>query len=127
VKTQRFAITGVAISTAGRQVTPAEDSAPQNAREIVAQLDLQKGNITSKNREQIIRWFRNLDEPTLAAYRPVQAHARLEPKPALVDVFAAGPKAADVYYLTRGEVGKKTGVASPGFLEVLMSAPDGDN
>jgi hypothetical protein len=126
VKKQEFAVSQVAITTAGREVDSAEESAPQYAREIAALLQAQKGSITAKNREPIIRWFRELDPPTGAAYKPVQDHARKEPKPALVDVFAAGPKSSDVYFLTRGEVGKKTGIAPPGFLEVLMSAPDAD-
>jgi len=93
--------------------------APQAAREIAALLDRGQGQVTEKNREQIIRWFREVDPQTIAAYRPVAQHAKREPKPDYATVFAAGVKGNDVYYLNRGDVSKKAGVASPGFLEVL--------
>jgi hypothetical protein len=119
-KKQTFALRGVAISTITRPVDPTVDSAPQAAREIAALLDHADGKITAKNNERIIRWFREVDPQTIAAYRPVAQHAKLEPKPDFATVFAAGNKGNDVYYLNRGDVGKKAGIATPGFLEVLM-------
>src|SRR5262249_52314959 len=48
-------------------------------------------------------------------------------KPKLVDVFAASDgKGGDVYFLTRGEVARKNGVARPGFVQVLQRTSDGE-
>ena len=57
----------------------------------------------------------------------VEKHARKEPKPQLVPVFAAtSGRGGDVHYLIRGEVDRKNGVARTGFLQVLTTSPESD-
>ena len=118
-KKQTFGLRGAAISTTNRPVDPTVNWAPQAAREIAALLDRADGKVTAKNSERIIRWFREVDPQTIAAYRPVAQHAKREPKPDFATVFAAGTRGNDVYTST-GATSEEAGVASPGFLEVLM-------
>jgi hypothetical protein len=113
------------LSTAPRPVQLAGASAPQNAREIRTLLDAEKGPLTDRNREPIVRWYRRFDPRAREVYEALEQHASQEPKPRLVGVFAAASgRGGDVYFLTRGEVGRKNGVATPGFVQVLTTGPE---
>jgi hypothetical protein len=98
---------------------------PQAGREVLALLTESKGMIDDKTREPISRWFRAFD-PALEKLRSaVEESAKKAPQPKLSDTFVAGNVSGDkVFFLVRGEVDRKQGQPAPGFLQVLMSAPE---
>ena len=100
--------------------------APQGGREIAALLAAGGGAVTDANREQIVRWFRTIDPEARAAYAPIEQHLAQEPKPNLAGVFASGDRGGPVHFLVRGETGRKKDQAVPGFMQVLMTAPEKD-
>jgi hypothetical protein len=116
----------LAFNTAPR---PAKLDGPallQNYREIEMLLAADKGALSDRNRSELVRWFRRFDPIADKLVSAVELSARGEPKPKLMDVFAAGPGGGDVFFLVRGEVDRKQAKAVPGFLQVLTSAPDKD-
>jgi hypothetical protein len=117
----------LSVMTAGRPVTLEGDSAPQGGQEVAALLAQSGGEVTDENRGLIARWLRTVDPKTQSAWRPVQEHQAREPHEQPEKVFAAGVKGGrPVFYLGRGEVNKKNGLASIGFAETLETASDGD-
>jgi hypothetical protein len=91
---------------------------PQHGPEIVSLLG-------GKDRSQLLHWFRAVDPGANAVLAAIEQSAKNEPKPPLVDVFAAtSGRGGDVHYLIRGETERKNGVARPGFAQVLMAAPE---
>jgi hypothetical protein len=116
-----------AFTTAARPVPADAPAALQHTWELLTALDREGGKVTAKNRAAVSRWFRAFDAETEKVLGAEEAHARREPQPALATVFAAASgRGGDVFFLTRGEVERKTGKAEPGFLQVLMNAPDKD-
>ena len=116
----------LSVMTAGRPVTLEADSAPQGGQEVAALL-ARSGEITGENRGPIARWLRTVDPEAKSAWAPVREHLAREPREQPEKVFAAGIKGGrPVYYLGRGEVNKKNGLASIGFAETLETASDGD-
>jgi hypothetical protein len=115
----------LALTTAPRPVPLSGASALQHAREIRTLLDAEKGQLTDRNREPIVRWYRRFDPRAREVYEALERHAGQEPRPRLVGVFAAASgRGGDVYFLTRGEVERKNGVATPGFIQVLTTGPE---
>jgi hypothetical protein len=99
---------------------------PQSAGEILALAAAQGGQLDGKNRADIVRWFRKVDAVTEEAFATVERSRALEPKPPLLPVFSAtSGRGGDVHYLIRGETERKNGVASAGFVQVLMNADEG--
>jgi hypothetical protein len=82
--------------------------------------------LNETNQRQVARWFRVLDPEVARIYAPVEEHFRKEPKPALVAVFTTRVQDGKVYFLMRGETERKKDLAVPGFMQVLMSAPEQD-
>jgi hypothetical protein len=98
----------------------------QHASELRAFLTAGK-EIDSRQREPLGRWLRKFDKSVDAVYRAVEDHAKKEPQPTLVNLFAAtANKGGDVHFLVRGEVEKKRELAKPGFVQVLMNDPKKD-
>jgi len=117
----------LSVMTAGRPVTLEGESAPQGGREVAALLSQTGEEVTDENRGPIARWLRTDDPETKSAWAPVMEHQAREPHEQPEKVFAAGVKGSrPVYYLGRGEVNKKNGLASIGFAEALETASDGD-
>ncbi|OAI39772.1 hypothetical protein AYO40_05460 [Planctomycetaceae bacterium SCGC AG-212-D15] len=122
---EAFGRVRLALSTATKPVAISAASAAQNVREIQVLLEPEKGQVTDKNREAVIRWFRALDTRTNEVHEAVDQHNRQAPQPKLFQVFAAQTgRGGAVHFLTRGEVLKKAGVAAPGFVQVAMSGPE---
>lgn len=116
---------GLSLTTAARPVSAAGAAGPQNVGEFVTLLAKEKDALTAKNRAGVLHWLRRLDAEVDKVYLPLEEHAKQEPKPNLVDVFAAtSGRGGDVYFLTRGEVDRKNGKAQPGFMQVLMKTSD---
>lgn len=98
----------------------------QNAQEVATLLE-QHGQVNDQNREQFARWFRPLDAEVDKLYKTVEEHAKKEPQPQLATVFVAAERGGgDVHFLVRGEVDRKGPVAKPGYVQVLMTAPEQD-
>ncbi|HZK79543.1 MAG TPA: PSD1 and planctomycete cytochrome C domain-containing protein [Humisphaera sp.] len=122
-----FARPRIAIASAGASLMLEGESQPQAKGELAAMLEESNDQITAKNQAEIARWMRRIDSQTADAYVPVSKHLEKEPKEQFKNVFAAGVRGGrPVYFLGRGETNKKNGLAPPGFLEVLMTAPEQD-
>jgi hypothetical protein len=116
-----------AFSSRSRPVPLEEAADLQHAWELLALLGSDEGRVTPQNRAAVSRWFRGVDQETEKVLAAEEAHARQQPQPALATVFAAASgRGGDVFFLTRGEVERKSGKAEPGFVQVLMDAPDRD-
>jgi hypothetical protein len=99
----------------------------QAEEELRTLLSASKGEINDKNRADVVRWFRLLDAETEKVHAALEEHARKEPQPNLIPVFAAtSGRGGDVHFLVRGETERKNGVMKPGFMQVLMNAPRRD-
>src|SRR5438477_8879644 len=92
---------------------------------------------TAEQRASPLKWYRSQDKQWGALNEAVVAHARKEPKPEKVKMLISsegvpavrlhtqGPDFYDkTWFLTRGDLNQKQEEASPGFLQVLMRAPD---
>lgn len=98
----------------------------QNASELRILLQAQAGKPISNQLPMAVRWYRAMDPTANQVHATVEEHAKKEPKPRTVDVFAAtSNKGGDVHYLIRGETSRKNGLARPGFVQVLVDASQG--
>ncbi len=102
-------------------------AADQNAAELVTTLRPAQGVWKIEQRDAIAPWVRKLDAKAEVIYSAVDRHAKEEPKPSLIDVFAAqSGRGGPVNFLIRGEPEKKREVVNPGFVQVLMNHADKD-
>jgi len=99
----------------------------QSSTELLTALAPTKGEWKADRRAVIAPWLRKVNESADKVYRALDDHAKLEPQPKLVNVFAAANnRGGDVHFLIRGEVEKKREVAKAGFIRVLMTSNDQD-
>ncbi len=82
--------------------------------------------LTDANRAEVAALARWFEPDTKKAYAPLLAHLAAEPKPKLDAIFATGQQGGEVFFLIRGETGRKNGKPAPGFFRVLMSNPEQD-
>jgi hypothetical protein len=95
----------------------------QAAYDLAAALQATKGEWKAERRDLIMPWLRKLDGDAERIYGAIARHAKEEPKPNLIDVFAAqSGRGGPVNFLVRGEPEKKREVVNPGFAQVLTSA-----
>ncbi len=100
---------------------------PQAATELLTILRDTQGKLKPERREITVDWLRKLDAKTDAIYQKIDAHAKSEPQPKLVTVFAAqSGRGGPVNFLVRGEPEKKREVSNPGFVQVLMNNAEKD-
>ncbi len=98
-------------------------SALQNLFEIPLALDLLKQKPDALPLSILGRWHGRTDPETNNPYRLIAEHEAKEPQPNLIGIFSASSgKGGDVHFLIRGEVERKNGIATPGFLQVMMNA-----
>ena len=103
------------------------DADHQHATELLALALLPPAEIAKAQRASMARWVRTFDKPTDDVNVAVEEHAKKEPKPNLIDIFAAqSGRGGDVHFLIRGEVDRKREVAKTGFVQVLMNHADHD-
>ncbi|HEX8203566.1 MAG TPA: PSD1 and planctomycete cytochrome C domain-containing protein, partial [Isosphaeraceae bacterium] len=92
---------------------------------------------TDAQRKALSDWYRTTEPEWQALHRAVQEHQKLEPRPEKVMVTSEGfpairlhTQGADffdkTFLLRRGDLKQKMGEATPGFLQVLMRAPEGE-
>ncbi len=102
-------------------------------------LEILGGGLTAERRDALLKWYRSLDPRWRELNGKVAAHRKTEPKPRVVKVLIASEgvpplrmhsQGADffeqTYFLKRGDVDQKDGVAAPGFLQVLTRHPEAE-
>lgn len=112
---------------------------PQNVVELMAATKTPEAiaKLTPAQRQTLQQWHQTSDSQWLALNKKVQDHSKLEPKPKLTKVMVCSEGFTpirnhtqgadffkDTYFLNRGNTDQKKGLASPGFLQVLMRSPD---
>ncbi len=111
----------------------ARDVPPQALAALVTPIDKRSVEQTTA----ILHWYRTLDPHWVALNAPVQAHLAKQPQPTLTEVMVCSEGVAPIrhhtqgddffketFFLKRGDNDQKMGQAAPGFLQVLMTAPD---
>ncbi|MBI2807873.1 MAG: PSD1 domain-containing protein [Planctomycetes bacterium] len=126
----KFANEALAITRARLAITttasapPGAPSQGQAATELTTALQPTAGAWKIQQRDTVLPWLRKLDAGVDTIYRAVEEHAKVEPKPKLIDVFAAqSNRGGPVHFLIRGEPEKKRELAKAGFAQVLMTDP----
>eukprot|EP00913_Durusdinium_trenchii_P022820 g21424.t1 len=101
--------------------------------QVAAILKIPESKWNAKQRQQVLTWYRTLDEDWVKLNGAVAAHNKKLPKPNLTMAYAAkvrgttynfGADTYKVYFLSRGNADLKQGQAAPGFLRVLMRADE---
>lgn len=101
---------------------------PQNIQTILA---LSNEKRDDKQQQELLKWYAPYDAGWVALNDAEQENMKKHPKRDLMPVFAArkggatynfGADTRKVYYLVRGNSNRKNGLASPGFLQVLMTS-----
>jgi hypothetical protein len=131
----------LAISTSPTPATLDGDQAPQDliveARQILAVASERR---TDEQRSKLLKWYRTIDADWQKLDQAVRDHLAKSPKPELTKVLISseglppvrlnsqGPDFYEkTYFLKRGDLSQKQDEAAPGFLQVLMRAPDREN
>ncbi|MEW6160433.1 MAG: PSD1 and planctomycete cytochrome C domain-containing protein [Verrucomicrobiota bacterium] len=124
----------------GAEPPPLEEPAqPQNASEIFA-LVRTPGDyraLPPAHQQLVLNWYKPLDAGWRARHESVTSHLQSEPKPKLTKVMICSEglkpmrhhtQGADFFnethFLNRGNTDQKKGVATQGFLQVLMRSPE---
>lgn len=116
----------LALSVEPNPATWAGDVTTQHVGELRAIAAANKNAIPPALAESATRWFSPFDADTAKVFRAERDHAAVEPRPPFTDVYTAIVGGQDVYYLRRGEVDNKQGVATPAFVQVLDTASSDD-
>ena len=105
-------------------------------KNIEAILKLEADQRNDKQKAELLKWFSPYDDGWAALNTAEQKHMEQHPKQDLMPIFAArkggatynfGADTRKVYFLSRGNSNAKQGQASPGFLQVLTTAPENEN
>jgi hypothetical protein len=127
----------VSATDAPRPVGLGDDGIP---REVRAALELADGSRTEEQRAALLGWYRTIDTRWRALKRALDDHAATAPKaegekalisseglPAVRLHTQGGDFLDATHVLRRGDPNQKEEVATQGFLQVLMSAPEGES
>jgi hypothetical protein len=108
------------------------------SQEIAALLDLPSEKRTAEQQAKLLAWFGPQDEGWRALDAVVQSHLAKAPQPKIEKMMVCSEGVTPIrhhtqgadffnetYFLRRGNSDQKEGVASPGFLQVLVDSPDG--
>ncbi len=134
----------LSISTAGAAPALHGDEQRQNIVESLNLLEKNGGRLSDAQRQTLLGWYRTTDPQWQALNQKAQEHLAKKPQPQKVKVQVTSeglphmPHHADgrgyphfyeqTYFLSRGDVNRKDGVAPPGFLQVLTdSGADADH
>ncbi len=104
---------------------------------VAAVLDTPQEKRTAEQVAALLKWYATLDPEWQKLNQPVQEHLAKQPKPALTQVMVCsegvtpirhhtqgGDFLNETHFLKRGDCDQKMGVATQGFLQVLMTAPE---
>lgn len=109
----------LAMSVEPNPATWAGDQTPQHLGEIRALLAAGGNKLTDDRREAMLPWFAQFDAETAKVYGAIRQHDAAAPRPQFTEVYTTVAGGQDVFFLRRGEVDNKQGVAKPGVLQVL--------
>jgi hypothetical protein len=126
----------LSISTQTAPPAVAGDGMPEEVRQLLAGL---KGEPTAKEQATLLRWYRGQDAgwrkhndaleelrrkgPAVETFRAMVCGEGLKP----VRLHSQGADFLEhTHYLERGDPNQKKGIATPGFLQVLMRSPEGE-
>ncbi|QDU26499.1 Planctomycete cytochrome C [Anatilimnocola aggregata] len=106
---------------------------------IAAALAIPADKRTAKQQEQLLAWYRAHDDEWKRLNQAEQDHLAKAPQPTTVKVMVCSEGVTPIrhhtqgadfftetYFLKRGDNEQKMGQATPGFLQVLTSAPQGE-
>jgi hypothetical protein len=102
-------------------------------KNILAILNLTAEKRNAKQKQELLKWFAPYDAGWRKLNEAEQEHQKSHPEQDLVQVFAArkggttynfGADTRKVYFLSRGNSNLKTGLATPGFMQLLMLSPE---
>jgi mono/diheme cytochrome c family protein len=93
---------------------------------------------TDEQKQRLLAWFRPMDDGWAKLNAAEQEHAKKAPQPVMTKVMVCSEGVTPIrhhtqgadffnetYFLKRGDCDQKMGVATQGFLQVLMTAPEG--
>jgi hypothetical protein len=105
--------------------------------EIASALETPADKRSAEQQASLLKWYRHLDPAWQVANKPVAEHLTKEPKPKLTQMMVCSEGVTPIrhhtqgadffnetYFLKRGDVDQKQGLATQSFLQVLMTAPD---
>ncbi|MBI3822850.1 MAG: PSD1 domain-containing protein, partial [Planctomycetes bacterium] len=123
-KSGPFAIVDTRFAISTSSATPINAPAiDQTIFELSTALQPTQGVWKADQRDGVLPWVRRINPDAEMVYAAVEKSAKDEPKPTLIDVFAAqSGRGGPVNFLIRGEPEKKREVVNPGFAQVLTSA-----
>ncbi len=117
---------------------PVDEAAQSTVDEVNTALATPAAERTEAQRAALLKWYREHDADWKRLSTAVTEHAAKEPKPELTKVMICTEglpairfhtQGADffeeTFYLKRGDLAQKVGVAEQNFLQVLMLTPDG--
>ena len=134
----------VSVATGSTTLPLAGESAPQSLTELFARLNPADGTtgLTETERQTVRNYYAPRDPGWQKLDAAVQEHLRAAPKPEVKKVMVTSegykpiPHHADdrgfphfyaqTFFLKRGDTHQKGEEATPGFLQILNHAPDGD-
>jgi hypothetical protein len=110
---------------------------PAVPEEILATLDTPREQRTAEQQARLLAWYGPLDPAWAEANRPVAEHLARQPQPQHTQVMVCSEGVTPIrhhtqgadffneyYFLKRGDVEQKQGLATQSFLQVLMTAPE---
>lgn len=105
--------------------------------DIASVLDTPSEKRSGEQQAKLLKWYRHLDPAWQVANKPVAEHLAKEPKPLLTQMMVCSEGVTPIrhntqgadffneyYFLKRGDVDQKQGLATQGFLQVLMTSPE---
>jgi mono/diheme cytochrome c family protein len=105
--------------------------------EIASVLDTPAEKRSAEQKAKLLKWYRHLDSAWQGANKPVAEHLAKEPKPKLAQMMVCSEGVTPIrhntqgadffneyYFLKRGDVDQKQGLATQSFLQVLMTSKE---
>ncbi|MBV9470366.1 MAG: PSD1 domain-containing protein, partial [Abitibacteriaceae bacterium] len=112
---------------------------PDGAAQLLAMLQSGQRSLTAEEWPTVLKWYRDLDPGWRKLNEQVQAHLATAPKPHIEKalICSEGVPAVrnhtqgddflpETHFLRRGDPNNAEGVATQGFLQVLMRTPDAE-
>ena len=130
----------LSLTTADKPVGLEGENGSQPLAEIAAIVERSGGQISTADRQTLLKWYRPLDEEWRKLSQAVKDHAAQMPQPVMTKVLISSEglpavrlhtQGADfleaTHFLERGDPNRKQEVATQSFLRVLMDAPEGES
>lgn len=126
----------ISITTAPTPLRLDAEAVPALAAQAINKPDVER---TDEERSAVTNWYRTLDPQWQALHARVQAHLAKAPEPKLETMMICSEGVTPIrhhtqgpdffnefYFCARGDTNKKQGLATQSFLQVLMTAPEGE-